>query len=58
MVAPPPVDASGDWTFSVDGTATRAEFRGPDGALLGFALTGEATKDKISLQKQLPPILS
>jgi rubredoxin-NAD+ reductase len=58
VVAPPPVDATGEWSFSIDGTNARAEFRGPDGELLGFALTGEATKDKIALQKQLPPILS
>jgi rubredoxin-NAD+ reductase len=58
VVAPPAADAAGEWTFEVDGTSTRAEFRSPTGDLLGFALTGEATKEKIALQKQLPPILA
>lgn len=58
VVAPPPPGAAGEWHFSVDGLTTRGEFRGPDGALFGFALTGDATKDKIALQKQLPPILA
>mgnify|MGYP000238787522 CR=1 FL=1 len=28
------------------------------GALLGFALTGEATKEKLALQKELPAIMA
>lgn len=58
VVAPPPQQAEGEWAFTVDGTSTRAEFRNPAGELLGFALTGEATRDKIALQKTLPPILA
>jgi rubredoxin-NAD+ reductase len=58
VVAPPPAGAEGEWQFTIDGINTRGEFRGRDGELLGFALTGEATKDKIALQKQLPPILA
>jgi rubredoxin---NAD+ reductase len=35
----------------------RAEFRDAAGDLLGFALTGDATRAKIELQKALPAIL-
>ena len=58
VVAPPPQHAEGEWIFSVDGTNTRAEFRNAAGELLGFALTGDATREKIALQKSLPPILA
>ncbi len=58
VVAPPARDADGEWTFTEDALSVRGEFRNGAGDLLGFALTGDATKDKISLQKQLPPILS
>lgn len=58
VVAPPPQNADGEWHFTTEGTSTRGEFRSSDGELLGFALTGEATKEKIALQKQLPPILA
>ncbi|MEE4278891.1 MAG: FAD-dependent oxidoreductase [Halieaceae bacterium] len=58
VVAPPAFGAVGEWRFEVDGRNVRAEFRGPDDALLGFALTGDATREKIALQKQLPPILA
>jgi rubredoxin-NAD+ reductase len=57
VVAPPDGQAEGEWQFSVDGTSTRAEYRNAAGDLLGFALTGEATRDKMALQKALPPIL-
>jgi rubredoxin-NAD+ reductase len=36
----------------------KAEFRNADGALLGFALTGEATRHKMALQKELPAIMA
>lgn len=58
VIAMPPADAEGEWTFSVDGANTRGEFRNAAGDLLGFALTGEATREKMVLQKQLPPVLS
>ena len=58
VVAPPMPDAMGDWTISGDGQDIRAEFRDAGGQLLGFALTGEATRDKLALQKELPPIMA
>ena len=56
-VAPPAHDAEGEWSYEVDGPNVKAEFRNAAGELLGFALTGEATKQKMALQKELPPIM-
>jgi rubredoxin-NAD+ reductase len=58
VVAPPPAGADGEWQISAEGSSVRAEFRDASGALLGFALTGDATRDKIALQKELPAILA
>ena len=55
-VSPVAKDAEGEWKISEEGNSVRAEFRAPDGSLLGFALTGDAVKDKTALQKELPPI--
>ncbi len=56
-VAPVAPDTEGEWEIEQDGNSVRAVFRDSDGELLGFALTGEATKEKMALQKQLPGIL-
>jgi rubredoxin-NAD+ reductase len=58
VVAPPAANAEGEWAFTVDGMSTRGEYRNAAGDLLGFALTGDATKEKMSLQKLLPPIMA
>lgn len=58
VVSPPSRDAEGEWQFQQDGRNVVAEFRGTDGSLLGFALTGDGTKEKLRLQKELPPLLS
>jgi rubredoxin-NAD+ reductase len=57
-VAPPPHGAEGEWSIEQDGRNVKAQFRDVSGALLGFALTGEATKEKMALQKELPPIMA
>ena len=57
-VAPPPHGAEGEWSIERDGRNVKAQFRDASGALLGFALTGEATKEKMALQKELPPIMA
>lgn len=56
VVCPPPPGADGSWqlTPDADGDGMAAEFRGPDGALLGFALLGAATAHKQSLTAQAP----
>jgi rubredoxin-NAD+ reductase len=59
VVAPAPRDAEGEWTIEQDGYNTVAEFKDSAGNLLGFALTGpEGIKEKIRLQKMLPPVLA
>ena len=57
VVAPPAIDAIGDWAIEADGNNVKAEFRDSNGNLLGFALTGDATREKMALQKELPAIL-
>ncbi len=57
-VNPVPKDVQGEWTVQENGNNVIAEFRGADGGLIGFALTGEGTKEKMRLQKELPPIMA
>ena len=57
-VNPPPRDAEGKWSIEEDGNNVVAKFNNPQGELIGFALTGEGTKQKMALQKELPAILS
>jgi rubredoxin-NAD+ reductase len=58
VVNPVPRDASGEWTVQEEGNNVVAEFRGADGNLIGFALTGDGTKEKMRLQKELPPVMA
>jgi rubredoxin-NAD+ reductase len=58
VVAPPAQGADGEWQINADGNNVNAQFRNSAGDLLGFALTGEATKEKLALQKELPAILA
>jgi rubredoxin-NAD+ reductase len=56
-VSPAPRDAEGSWEIEQDGLNVVARFVASNGDLLGFALTGEGTKQKMALQKQLPAIM-
>ncbi len=58
VVSPPAPGAAGDWDIAADGNNVKALFRDGSGNLLGFALTGEATKEKLALQKELPAIMA
>lgn len=58
VVSPPPLDAAGEWHIQEEGNNVVAEFRSGEGDLLGFALTGEGTRQKLRLQKELPPIIA
>lgn len=57
-VAPPAQGAQGEWVIEQDGNNVKAVFQDGDGNVLGFALTGDATKEKMALQKQLPAIMA
>jgi rubredoxin-NAD+ reductase len=56
-VNPPPRDMEGDWDIQEDGNNVVATFRDKSGKLQGFALTGDGIKQKMALQKELPPLL-
>jgi rubredoxin-NAD+ reductase len=58
VVSPPAPEAAGDWVVEADGNSVKAEYRDAEGRLLGFALTGDATRDKVALQKELPAIMA
>ncbi len=58
VVAPPARDAQGEWQIDAQGNNVVAQFRDEAGNLLGFALTGDGTSEKLNLQKQLPAILN
>ena len=58
VVAPPARDAQGEWHIEAQGNNVVAQFRDSAGNLLGFALTGDGTSEKLNLQKQLPALLS
>jgi len=57
VVSPIAPGTAGQWTIDADGNNVKAQFRDGSGKLLGFALTGEAIKDKTTLQKELPAIM-
>lgn len=57
-VCPPPSGAEGDWDVEQDGHDVRALFKGADGSVLGFAVTGRFAVEKQALSKEVPPIHS
>lgn len=58
VVSPPPREAEGEWQIEEDGRNIVARFVNPQGELIGFALTGDGTKQKMALQKELPPVMA
>ena len=58
VVSPPAHGVEGAWTIEQEGNNVKGLFYDSAGNLLGFALTGEAIKEKMALQKQLPPIMA
>ncbi|MFN3712091.1 MAG: NAD(P)/FAD-dependent oxidoreductase [Alcanivoracaceae bacterium] len=58
VVCPPAPGAEGAWHCEGDGLNIKALFRSTDGALLGYALTGDACAEKQALNKELPPLLA
>ena len=57
VVCPAAEGSEGDWEVEADGNTVQALFRGKDGSLLGYALTGEAVKEKMKLNKELPAVM-
>lgn len=56
-VAPPPAGAAGAWQEAAVDGGVKSLFLAPDGALLGFALTGSAVAERQRLTAMLPPLL-
>ena len=58
VVSPPPKGREGVWTVEGQGADIKALCHDADGNLLGYALTGAAVMDKLTLNKVLPPLLA
>ncbi|MCQ8896264.1 FAD-dependent oxidoreductase [Limnobacter humi] len=56
VVNPPLPEHVGAWEITADDNGVKALFKGADGALLGMALLGEATKERQALAPQLPAL--
>lgn len=58
VVSPVPPGCEGVWTVEGQGADIKALCRDADGKLLGYALTGEAVREKLALNKELPALLA
>lgn len=58
VVCPPKPGADGEWRIEGVGMDRRALFVDSDGESLGFALTGEQTKARQALAKEMPHLLA
>lgn len=58
VVSPPAPGAEGAWSLEGDAEGLCALFKGADGSLLGFALTGKRTGERLKLAQQLPAMLA
>lgn len=58
VVSPPPRGSDGTWSIEGQGADITALCHGPQGELLGYALTGAAVMQKLALNKSLPALLS
>jgi rubredoxin-NAD+ reductase len=57
-VSVPPEDGMGAWTLEVEGNNVKALYQDDSGQLLGFALTGTFSKERMTLTRELPDIIS
>ena len=58
VVSPVPSGRDGVWTVEGQGADIKALCRDANGRLLGYALTGEAVREKLALNKELPALLA
>ena len=58
VVSPPPKNLEGQWEYEGTAPHLKALFRDRSGKLQGFALTGDATKQRVAVTKEMPPILA
>lgn len=57
IVSPPPRDAEGEWHVTADRCNVEAKFITSAGKLLGFAVTGDAIKEKDTLSVKTQPLM-
>lgn len=57
VVSPADASCEGEWHIEVEDQSVQAEFRGHEGQLFGYALTGEKVLNKLALNKELPAVL-
>lgn len=57
VVAWPPGSRDGEWQVDGEGRDLRCEYRDATGALLGFALTGKRIKERMTLTREMPPLI-
>lgn len=59
IVAWPPADpAAGQWRHDGSGADLRGEFRDADGVLRGFYLTGARIRERMTLSREMPPLIA
>jgi len=58
IVLPPPAGLSGQWKSTEIESGTKSLYIDENDAIRGFALTGEAIKERAALTKEVPPLLS
>ena len=58
VVSPPPMGHEGTWHVDGQGSDLKVLCHGPDGNLLGYALTGKAVMEKLALNRQLPALMA
>lgn len=58
VVSPPPRGSDGQWRVEGSGADLKVLCRDTAGRLLGYALTGAAVSEKLSLNKELPALLA
>ncbi len=54
VVCPPPQGSQGEWSEHISQSGVRADYLDPQGQLLGFALLGDRTPERLSLGEQVP----
>ncbi|QHB30653.1 pyridine nucleotide-disulfide oxidoreductase [Pseudomonas monteilii] len=58
VVSPPPMGHEGTWQVDGQGSDLKVLCHGPDGNLLGYALTGKAVMEKLALNRQLLALMA
>jgi len=58
VVSPPPRGSEGEWQVEGSGADLKVLYRDTAGRLLGYALTGAAVSEKLSLNKELPALMA